>query len=148
MKHIIVYSTKSGNTEKVAQAIAQKLNCKAIKLLDETDFSTLSLEEYDLIFLGTWVRGGEPSPVMLKFLKQLNLPDGDRRFALFLTWAGGGKSDVLAFNRVKQILENKNQNLLDDYFKCFGKTFGFARRDHPNQQDLTNVVAWAKKICT
>ncbi len=147
MKPILVYSTKSGNTEKVAYAIAQELNCKFVKL-DETDFSTLSLEEYSLIFLGTWVRGGDPSPIMLKFLKQLKLPYGDRQFALFLTWAGGGKSDVLAFNRVKQILENKNQNLLDDYFKCFGKTFGFDRRDHPNQQDLSNAVAWAKKICT
>ncbi|MDI9577560.1 MAG: flavodoxin family protein [Candidatus Bathyarchaeia archaeon] len=148
MKTIIVYSTNSGNTGKVACAIAQELNCDSVKLLDESDFSTFSFEEYKLILLGTWIRGGEPSLIMLKFLKQLKLPYGDRQFALFLTWAGGGKSDVLAFNRVKQILENKNQNLLDDYFKCFGKTFGFARRDHPNQQDLSNAVAWAKKICT
>lgn len=148
MKTIVVYSTKSGNTGKVACSIAQELNCKSVKLVDETNFSTLSFGDHDLIFLGTWVRGGEPSPIMLKFLKQLNLPDGGRRFALFLTWAGGGKSDVLTFNRVKQILETKNQQLLDDYFKCFGKTFGFDRRDHPNQQDLSNAVAWAKKICT
>jgi hypothetical protein len=76
------------------------------------------------------VRGGEPSPDMLSFLKLLNLADSNRQFALFMTWAGGGVSDVLTFKRVKQLLEAKNQRLLDDCYKCFGKTFGLARRGH------------------
>ena len=69
MNPVVIYSTKGGNTEKVALEIAQELNCKAIKLSDETDFSTISLNDFDLVFIGTWVRGGEPSPDMIRFLR-------------------------------------------------------------------------------
>ncbi len=96
--------------------------------------------------IGTWIRGGEPSPDMISFLKQLNFEDCDRHFALFMTWAGGGKSDVLAFNRVKQLLEAKNQILLDGCFKCLGKTFGLARRGHPDAQDLAYARKWARTL--
>jgi flavodoxin len=142
---IVIYSTKGGNTEKVALEISQELNCKAIKISEEPDFSTISLKDFDLVFLGTWIRGGEPSPDMLSFLKQLDLEDTSKQFALFMTWAGGGKSDVLAFNRVKLLLEAKNQRLLDDCYKCWGKTFGLARRGHPDTQDLANARKWARK---
>jgi len=148
MNPVVIYSTKSGNTEKVALEIAQELNCKAFKISGELYFSTISLKDFDLVFIGTWVRGGEPSPDMLRFLKQLNLEDSDRQFALFITWAGGGKSDVLTFNRVKHLLEAKNQRLLDGCYKCLGKTFGFARRGHPDTQDLAEARKWARKtVC-
>jgi flavodoxin len=146
MNPVVIYSTKSGNTEKVALAIAKELNCNSIKISKETDFSAISFKDFDLVLIGTWIRGGEPSPDMTSFLKQLSLKDGNRRFALFMTWAGGGKSDVLAFNRVKQLLEARNQKLLDNSFKCLGKTFGITRRGHPDSQDLANARKWAKNL--
>ncbi len=146
MNPVVIYSTKSGNTEKVALEISQELNCNAIKISRETAFSTISIKDFDLMVIGTWIRGGEPSPDMISFLKQLSLDDSNRQFALFMTWAGGGKSDVLAFNRVKQLLEVKHQRLLDDCFKCLGKTFGIARRGHPDAQDLANARKWAKNL--
>ncbi len=146
MNPVVIYSTKSGNTEKVAIEIAQELNCKAIKISPESNFSTILHKDFDLVFIGTWVRGGEPSPDMLCFLKQLNFEDSCRHFALFMTWAGGGKSDCLTFNRVKQLLEAKNQRLIDDCFKCFGKTFGLTRRGHPDAKDLSDAGKWAKKV--
>ena len=145
MRPIVVYSTKSGNTEKVALEIAQELSCEAIKITGEKDFSKISLDDFDLVFIGTWVRGGEPSPETLRFLKQLNLKDNNKLFALFMTWAGGGISDALTFNRVKELLEAKSQKLLDDCYKCFGKTFGLARRGHPDAQDLADARKWARK---
>jgi flavodoxin len=146
MNPVVVYSTKGGNTEKVALEISQELNCEAIKISGASDFSVISLKEFDVVFIGTWVRGGEPSPDMISFLKQLNFEHGNRHFALFMTWAGGGKSDVLTFKRVKQLLEANNQRLLDDCFKCFGKTFGIARRGHPDAQDLANARKWVKTL--
>ena len=145
MNPVVIYSTKGGNTEKVALAIAQELNCKAIKISGKPDFSTISLKDFDLVFLGTWVRGGEPSPDMCKFLKQLNFEDNNRQFALFMTWAGGGVSDRLTYRRVKQLLEAKNQTLLEDYCQCFGRIFGLAKRRHPDSQDLADARKWAKK---
>ena len=58
MNPVVVFSSKKGNTQKVALEIAQELNCKSIKISDEPDFSKIELQEYDVVFLGTWVRGG------------------------------------------------------------------------------------------
>jgi flavodoxin len=146
MHPVVIYSTKSGNTEKVALEITQELNCDAIKISRAADFSTISIKDFDFVVIGTWIRGGEPSPDMTSFLKQLDFEDSSRNFALFMTWAGGGKSDVLTFKRVKQLLEAKNQILLDDCFKCLGKTFGVARRGHPDAQDLANARKWARTL--
>jgi flavodoxin len=146
MNPAVIYSSKSGNTEKVAFEIAQELDCNAIKISGETDFSKISIKDFELVILGTWIRGGEPSPEMISFLKQINFENSNRQFALFMTWAGGGISDVLAFKRVKQLLEAKNHQLLDDSFKCLGKTFGLVRRGHPDAQDLADARKWAKKL--
>ncbi len=62
MNPVVIYSTKGGNTEKVALEIADELDSKAIKISGKSDFSTISLRDFpDLVFIGTWVRGGEPS---------------------------------------------------------------------------------------
>ncbi len=145
MNPVVIYSTRSGNTKKVALEIAKELNCKVIKISGETDFSTISLKDFDLVFIGTRIRGGEPSPDMYKFLRQLNFEDNNRQFALFMTWFGGGKSDVMCFNRVKPILDAKNQRLLKNYFKCFGEA-GFVKRGHPDAQDLADARKWAKNV--
>ena len=138
MNPVIIYSTKTGNTEKVAVEIAQELNCQAINLSTKPDFSTISLNDFDFVFLGTWIRGGEPSPDVISFLKQLNLKDSNRQFALFMTWAGGGKSDVLAFNRVKQLLEAKTKNYIIATSYVLAN-LGLAKRGHPDAQDLAEA---------
>jgi flavodoxin len=142
---IVVYSTRGGNTEKVALAIASELKCKLVKIGNDFDASTLPLANFDKVFIGTGIFGGEPSKDMLQYLKAQDFKDSNRQFALFITWAGGGKSEVLAFNRVKEYLEVKNQKLLDNCYKCFGATFGLARRDHPNTRDLEEARKWAKE---
>ena len=144
MNIIVLYSTRTGNTKKVALEIAQELGCQAINISEEPDSALVSLKDFVFVFLGTWVRGGEPSPDMLSFLNQLELQDRNKEFALFMTWAGGGKSDVLAFKRVKQLLEFKRQKLLDDYFKCLGQTFGLRARGHPDAKDLADARKWAR----
>lgn len=142
MNPIVIYSTHRGNTEKVALAIAQAANCKSVKLTENFDASTLPLEDYDTVFLGTGIRGGEPYLELLNFLKTADLGVG-KRFLLFMTWAGGGASNKLAYEGVKKALEAKNQRLEQDYFICLGQTFGFTRRGRPNMADLAQAKAWA-----
>jgi flavodoxin len=139
---IVVYASRTGNTEKVALQVASELGCKAVKV---TQDSTFSLEGFDLVFLGTWIYGGEPSNDLQNWLKILQFTDNKRVFALFMTWAGGGISDKLAYRRVKLILESKGQRLTEPSFVCLGKTFGFTRRGHPNEEDLQNACKWAKQ---
>jgi flavodoxin len=142
MTAIVIYSSHRSNTEKVAQTIAQAANCKAMKLSENFDASTLSLEGVDLVFLGTGIRGGDPYIELLNFLKNADFGSG-KRFALFMTWAGGGASNRLAYEGVKKTLDSKGQQLTTDYFICLGQTFGFTRRGHPNQGDLEEAKKWA-----
>jgi flavodoxin len=144
MDAIVIYSTHRGNTEKVAQAIASQLNCKAVKLTENFDASTLPLHGCDLVFLGTGIRGGEPYTELQNYLKTADLKDG-LRFTLFMTWAGGGASNRLAYEGVKQTLEARGQRLDEDYFICLGQTFGFTRRGRPNADDLAQAKKWAAK---
>ena len=143
MNSIVIYSSHRGNTEKVAQAIAAQLNCKAVKLTENFDAQPLSLNGYGLVFLGTGIRGGEPYVELQKYLKTADLNAG--RFVLFMTWAGGGASNRLAYERVKQVLEARGQRLDEDYFICLGQTFGFTRRGRPNADDLAQAKKWAQE---
>ncbi len=91
MTAIVIYSSHRGNTEKVAVAIAEAANCKAVELTENFDASALLLSGIDTFFLGTGVRGGEPYVELTNYLKSADLGAG-KRFLLFLTWAGGGAS--------------------------------------------------------
>lgn len=53
MNPVVIYSTRGGNTEKVALEIAQELNCKAIKIFAESNFSKISPKDFNLVFIGT-----------------------------------------------------------------------------------------------
>jgi flavodoxin len=141
MKPVVIYSTHRNNTEKVALAIAQAANCEFVKLTKDFDSSTVLLDDYDLIFLGTGIRGGEPYVELLNFLKEANLGN-NKHFILFMTWAGGGASNKLAYERVKKTLEIKHQSLDENYFICLGRTFGFARRGRPNEADIADAKKW------
>jgi flavodoxin len=145
MNPIVIYSSRSGNTEKVALEIATALGCKVVKVSKDSNAHTLPLDAYDLVFLGTWVYGGEPSTDLQTYLKTLQFKDSNRVFAMFMTWAGGGISDKLAYQRVQLILKEKSQRLQENYFECLGKTFGFARKGHPNASDFADARKWAKE---
>ncbi|MDR2204391.1 MAG: hypothetical protein LBE76_08925 [Nitrososphaerota archaeon] len=142
MNPIVIYSTHRTNTAKIALAIAQTANCNSVELTKTFDVSTVALDNYDLIFLGTGIRGGEPYVELLNFIKTADLGTG-KRFVLFMTWAGGGASNKLAYERVKEALEQRGQNLESDYFVCLGQTFGFARRGRPNEADVAAAQKWA-----
>jgi flavodoxin len=146
MKSIVIYSTHRRNTEKVAVAIAEAANCKAVKLTENFDASALPLSDIDTVFLGTGIRGGEPYIELQNYLKAADLGTG-KRFFLFMTWAGGGASNKLAYESVKKALEARGQRLEPDVFICMGQTFGFTHRGHPNEGDLAEARKWtAEKL--
>jgi len=142
MKSIVIYSTHRRNTEKVALAIAEAANCKAKQLTENSAPETLPLDGIDVVFLGTGIRGGEPYIELQNYLKSADLDEG-KRFFLFMTWAGGGASNKLAYEAVKRALEAKGQRLEPDAFICLGQTFGFTHRGHPNDGDIANARKWA-----
>jgi flavodoxin len=146
MKPIVIYASKSGNTKKIADAMATQLGCEAIRITSGTSAAALDLESYDLIFLGTGLYAGTPNEDLVACLKAVNLK-GSKLFALFITWGGAPRSDRLALSKLKSLLENKSQKVHNEHFSAFGGWKGILmKRGHPKPDEIVAAGQWAKKV--
>ena len=144
MKLVVLCSSKTGNTRKIADEMAADLNCESVRISQTGASSDLDLNTYDLIFLGTGIRAGNPNEDLLNYLKTVDIKES-KSFAVFLTWGGAGKTDQAVIGRLKGILESKGQKVIGDYFRCYGGwQFAFLRRGHPNNEDFKAARIWAK----
>ncbi|MDZ7663952.1 MAG: flavodoxin family protein [Desulfotignum sp.] len=67
MKSLILYSSQSGNTEKLARAVYDSLEGeKELCAIDQAPSHDL---EYDLVAVGFWLKKGKPDPTTEAFLK-------------------------------------------------------------------------------
>ena len=68
MKTLIVYSSQSGNTEKLAKALYESaMNEKTIHSIDKAP----DPNDYDLVAVGFWLQAGKPDPDTAEYLQQL-----------------------------------------------------------------------------
>jgi len=146
MKSIVIYYSETGNTEKVAKAIAGAV-AGEIKRVEETNPDELA--DYDLIFIGTPVHGFGPSKKIEDFLDKLPQLQG-KKGAAFCTMHIGG--DKTTFRIIKEKLEKKGIIFIDS-FSCLGWSrlignFGprIFNRGRPNEEDLRKAVEFAKKV--
>ena len=151
-KPIVLYSSKSGNTEKIAREIASELNCRCEKISENSDSTNIDLGDFDLVFLGTGNYGAKPNADLLNYLNEMNL-NNNLNFALFMTWFGRGTTDKAVYNKVKAAVEAKGQRLLENYYSClYERRSIIARvifpdaRGHPTAEDLSNVRKWAREL--
>jgi flavodoxin len=114
MKTLVTFFTKTGNTEKVARAIAQAVEAENdIKPVKEVE----SMEEYDVIFCGFPVHAHSvPVPVQ-DFIK--SLPAG-KKIALFTTH-GSLRGGELAVTAVEHAASLASKLTLLGTFGCRGK---------------------------
>jgi len=146
MKPIVLYSTKSGNTKKIADEIALELSCELLRITQTNSKPIADLNNYDLLFIGTGIHFENPNEDMVRYLKTVNLKE-PKLFAIFLTWGGAGKTDREVIAKLKNILESKGQKVIDDHYRCYGgRQFSLLRRGHANGEDAKAAKDWAKKI--
>ena len=138
---IVLYSSKDGNTEKVALEIASELKCPIEKITKDSDPSSVELKDFDLVFMGTGIYRSCPNEDIVSFLRSANL-DGRKQFALFMTWWRLGKSDLSAFRVVKKILSTKRKRLLEDYYICLGNRL----KGYPSIKEKRQARLWASKM--
>lgn len=120
MKSIVVYCSKTGNTEKVAKAIATGVGAKVdtvkLDLSPEgilKDFSpsfTLDLSPYELIFLGGWVMVMRVHPFLYAYINSCRSLEG-KNVAGFLT-GGAGFSREHAYDDFKELLNSRGASLV------------------------------------
>ena len=65
MTTAVIYSSKIGNTRKVAEYIAQRIGAEAIDVKNKPDAS-----KYDRIIIGTGVYAGKPSKAITNFVTE------------------------------------------------------------------------------
>ncbi|MDQ0202992.1 flavodoxin family protein [Pectinatus haikarae] len=135
MKTLIVYSSKTGNTKKVAEAIAEKLkpNCD-IYPIGNQPYSN----KYDLIIVGYWVDKARPDKESAAYLSSLK----GEKVAIFATLGSDPHSAHASesLNNGRQLIDPSNQIL--GTFICQGKVelalikslVGKYPIDHPHGQ--------------
>jgi flavodoxin len=134
MKTAVRYYSKSGNTRKIALAIAEAAGVKA-----ETTDEALS-EPVDLLFLGGAVYAKNIDSRLQSFVKQLS-SEKVKSVAVFSTSAGGRSIQP----QIEELLKGKGITTAGEGFACKGK-FLFVNRDRPNGQDCDAAAAFAKKL--
>ena len=155
-KWAVIYSSVTGNTKKVAEAIAgaaEEADIYDVKNAPE------DLSGYEVALLGYWLRRGGPDPLMEQYLPKVH----DIKVALFETHAippfpraayklGNAREIVATFGcRGKinpKLLERRRQAPPDDPHggaKQAEKRFAEAA-SHPDDHDIEAAREFAKRV--
>ena len=128
------YYSKSGNTEKLAMAVAAAAGCTAKTVSEPISKQT------DILFLGGAIYAGKINKELREFIVNLSA-DKVKKVVVFSTAATGDSM----WSQVKSLLEEKGIAVADEFFHCRGK-FLFANKNRPNDEDLNNAVAFVQKF--
>ena len=132
----VLYHSSTGNTEKLARAIADTLNIQAKPLGDDPiSFS----EPVDLLFIGDGIYFGKVNKRTRSFIDRLDAKM-IKNVAIFATYGGQSKIGT----DIKEMIQNKGIRVVDEPFTCKGQSWVFINRNHPNETDLSKVSKYAK----
>ena len=112
---MIVYSSNTGNTEIIAQAIKEELNENSCIYYGKP--AGISTQDAEIIFVGFWVFMGSCTEEMKRYLGSLE----NKKIFLFGTAGWGGEAVYFEkiLTDVKQYISESNTIL--DSFMCQGK---------------------------
>ncbi len=137
---VVLYSTRGGNTRKVAEEIADELNCPVREVTKDSDLSDMNLQDFDMVYIGTGIYRDHPNENLISFLKTADF--GIQQFALFITWLRLRKGDTIVSEEIRKILEAKGRRMLDSYFECRGDS----PSGHPDDRDFEEARKWARVV--
>ncbi len=131
----VVYFSKSGNTKKLAEAIAQTAGVKATPIQGGK-----AVTQADILFLGASVYWAGIDGAVKRYIEQL---DGRKvkKVVVFSTSALAER----AFPDIKKRLTQAGIDVAEENFYCRGQ-FMAMHKNRPNQDDIQEVQAFTKKI--
>ena len=131
----VIYYSRKGNTQKVADAIAEVCGVKAIDIAQPH-----SLGETDLLFIGMGVYAGKADQSLLDYLDNLpvNIIKGA---ALFSTSASGKDRSEMVVN----LLEHKGIVVYPKHL-CLKGQFLFLNPKRPNEEDIEVAKKYAQEV--
>lgn len=134
--HKVIYSSRGGNTQKLAEAIARGAGASAEPVGEYTG----SEEKIDNLFVGASIYAGKIDASMRQFLQGLR-PEQIGQVVVFGTSAG----KKTALPEIEALLREKGVAVLGKEFHCKG-SFLFVNSGRPNDADLKEAEAFAKSI--
>jgi len=116
MKKLVIFSTLTGNTEKIADAIFSVIEGNK-ELLNVRDSDKINPDDYDKIIVGYWVDKGDADEKIKAFMSKIN----NRTVATFGTLGAKADSDHAkkCMAAVREFLE-ANGNKVEREFICQG----------------------------
>jgi len=111
MKTLVVYSSQTNNTKKLAEAAAEELGSEMIPVSEAGNLSG-----YDRIAVGFWLKGGGPDPATQDFLPKLT---GKQVF--FFATHGAAANSAHAKNGLRKAGELATGATVMGSFNCPGE---------------------------
>ena len=133
MKIEIRYCSKTGNTKKLADAIAQELNNEAKEL------SAPLIEKVDILFLCNSVYWAGADSSVKKFITE-----NKSNIGLLVNVSTAAMIES-TYAQIKKIAEKEGVKLSDKEFHCRGK-FTALHSGHPDESDIAAAKAFARKV--
>lgn len=126
MKYAIRYYSKSGNTQKLAEAISEVLDVPAYDLNHELT------EDVDVLFFGSGVYGCALDPAVIKFITGINV-DVDQ----LVNFSTSGMM-TSNYELMRKVIKTTNISLSEYEFHCPGSFVGL-NANRPDDGDIVNV---------
>ena len=108
MKPCVLYFSRTGNTKRVAEAIANQVKAP---LFDIATCEPSVVTAYDTIFLGTPVEGASPTKEIVAFIERLPTSEG-KKTILFCTYRLFGNARTMKALE-KKLVEKGYENILE-----------------------------------
>ena len=136
MKYAVRYYTKTGNTKKLAEAIASALGVDALPISEPVT------EPVDILFLGNSYYAFSIDPEVRKFIQSL---DKEKVGSI----ANFGSAAMLnsTYKKVKAEADKVGIPMQEKEFHCRGEFKG-VHKGRPNEVDVASAVAFAKSFVT
>ncbi len=128
------YLSKSGNTKKLADAIAKAAGVTSQVVVNGSN------EEADILFLGASVYWNGIDGKVKTYIDQLDASKV-KEVVVFSTSAMAER----AFPDIKKRLEARGIKVANENFYCRGK-FLHLHKDRPNAQDLSEVATFTQNV--
>ncbi len=133
MNAAVRYFSKSGNTKKIAEAIADAVGTQAKPLPNPIG------EEVDLLFLGGAIYGFGIDENLKDYIS--TLPGTIPCVAIFSTTAVVPS----AYPHISTLLEEQGLTVCKEEFHCWGK-FLLMHKGRPDDNDLEHAAAFARRV--
>ncbi|MBQ7880150.1 MAG: flavodoxin [Clostridia bacterium] len=133
MKVAVRYYTRSGNTKKLAEAVAEAVAAEALEV------AVPLAEKVDILFLGCSYYAFDVDEAVKAFIV------ANKEHIGKIVCIGTSAMMKSMKKPVSKVADGAGVRVAEEEFHCRGK-FGIFHKNRPNEDDLARVKEFAKKI--